>query len=192
MPLTTYTAGQVLTASSLNANFSFAAGSGLTYITQATPSAQTTISINNCFTSTYQNYRIVMNLTTFAVADGNIGLRLRAGGVDTSTNYQSQRLGGQGATTFASSNVLGTDEMYFGVAITANAPSTLMAHDIASPQLATSTTMNGQCGFRDAANGNCVLQLWNFQSDSTAFDGFTLIGTQAMTGTIRVYGYQNS
>jgi hypothetical protein len=28
MPLTTYTAGEVLTASSLNANFSFAAGAG--------------------------------------------------------------------------------------------------------------------------------------------------------------------
>jgi hypothetical protein len=164
---------------------------GLTYITQATPSAQTTISINNCFTSAYENYKIIMNVSAYAVTDGNIGLRLRVGGVDTSVNYQSQRLGGQGGTPFASTNVLGTDEMYFGSIIQAT-PRTIITADIASPQIATPTSMNNQFGLRDVVNGNNVIIGFGFQSDSTAFDGFTLISTQNMTGTIRVYGYQNS
>lgn len=164
---------------------------GLTYITQATPSAQTTISINNCFTSAYENYRIVMNVSAFAVTDGNIGLRLRVGGVDTSVNYQSQRLGGQGGTAFASTNVLGTDEMYFGSVIQAS-PRMIITADIASPQIATPTSMTNQFGLRDATNGNNIIIAFGFQSDSTAFDGFSLISTQNMTGTIRVYGYQNS
>ena len=169
-----------------------AVGGGLTYITQATPSAQTTISINNCFTSAYENYRIVMNLSAYAVTDGNIGLRLRVGGVDTSVNYQSQRGYFTGGTAGGNSNVIGTDEMYFGSAVSAQPRSTVIVHDIAAPQLATPTTTNGQFGYRDVVNGNTLYMAWNFQSDSTSFDGFTLIGAQAMTGTIRVYGYQNS
>jgi hypothetical protein len=168
-----------------------AVGGGLTYITQATPSAQTSISINNCFTSTYENYRIVLNLSTF-VTDGNISLRLRVGGVDNSTNYVSQRLGANGATVFASANVLGTDEMYIMSGTSAEPRTSAVAFDMFAPQLATDTTCVTHFGVLDVVNGSPLITTWNAQNSNTAFDGFTLIGTSAITGTIRVYGYQNS
>ena len=164
---------------------------GLTYITQATPSAQTTVSIDNCFTSTYENYRIVINLSAFA-ADGNLSLRMRVGGVDTSTNYVSQRLGATGATVFASANPLGTDEMYIMSVISAEPRTGAVAFDMFAPQLATDTTCVTHFGALDVINGNVLITTWNAQNSNTAFDGFTVIGTQNMTGTIRVYGYQNS
>ena len=188
----TFVAGDVLEAAQLNSNFTYVEGlGGLTYITQATPSAQTTISINNCFTSAYENYKIVMNLSAVA-ADANIGLRLRASGTDTTTNYTSQRFFGQATTVNAGSNVLGTDEMYFGGGIAAQPRSNLIRQDIAAPQLATPTTMTGFWGGYDVVNGNFFTNTWNYQTSSTSFDGFTLISTANMTGTIRVYGYQNS
>jgi hypothetical protein len=169
-----------------------AVGGGLTYITQATPSAQTSISINNCFTSTYENYRIVINLSAFAVADGNLSLRLRVGGVDTSTNYVSQRLGATGATVFAGANILGTYEMYLMSVISAEPRTSAVAFDMFAPQLATDTTCVTHFGGLDVINGNVLITTWNAQNSNTAYDGFTLIGTQAITGTVRVYGYQNS
>ena len=57
MPLTTYTAGQVLTANSLNSNFQ--AAGGLQYITQVTVgSGVSNVDITNCFSATYDNYLI--------------------------------------------------------------------------------------------------------------------------------------
>jgi len=165
--------------------------SGLTYITQATPSAVSSISINNCFTSAYENYKIVMNLSAI-VADGNIGLRLRVGGVDTSTNYVSQRLGANGAVVFAGANVLGTDEMYILSGISAEPRTSAVAFDMFAPQLATDTTCVTHFGALDVINGSPLILTWNSQNSNTAFDGFTLISTANMTGTIRVYGYQNS
>ena len=134
----------------------------------------------------------MLNLSAFAVADGNVGLRLRAGGVDTSTNYVSQRLGANGGTVFAGANPLGTDEMYIVSVITAEPRTTAVAFDMFAPQLATDTTCVTHFGVLDVVNGSNLITTWNAQNSNTAFDGFTLIGTQAMTGTIRVYGYQNS
>jgi hypothetical protein len=165
---------------------------GLVYITQATPSAVSSVSINNCFTSAYENYRIVVNISSWAVADGNIGLRLRAGGTDTTTNYLSQRHGGVSGTSFGSANVLGTDEMYFGSYISAAPRGCFAAHDILAPQITSQTVMRGSLGWLDAVNGNSVATVWNAQTSATSYDGFTLIGTQSFTGTVRVYGYLNS
>jgi len=189
----TFVAGDVLEAAQLNSNFTYVEGlGGLTYITQATPSAQTTISINNCFTSAYENYRIVMNVSAFAVADGSVGLRLRVGGVDATTNYVSQRLLGTGATVAAASNVLGTDEMYFLSTSTLNPRTNAVCYDISSPNIATTTAMNGSFGLADAINGVILINSYGAHTTETAYDGFTLIASNNMTGTIRVYGYQNS
>ena len=181
-----YTSGQIVQAVPTGIQ------SALVYITQATPSAVTSVSINNCFTSAYENYRIVVNISTFSTADGRLTMRLRAGGVDTSTNYLSQRGGFSGATSFANANVYGTDEMYFASIITAAPRGCFATHDILSPQIASQTVMGGTLGWLDVINGSTVAIAWNAQTTATSFDGFTLLGTQAFTGTIRVYGYQNS
>jgi hypothetical protein len=165
---------------------------GLVYITQANPSGVTSVSVNNCFTSAYENYRIVVNISSWAVADGNIGLRLRASGTDATTNYLSQRHGGAGGTSFGSANVLGTDEMYLGSFINAAPRGCFAAHDILAPQITSQTVMRGSLGWLDVVNGSSVATVWNAQTSATSYDGFTLIGTQSFTGTIRVYGYQNS
>jgi hypothetical protein len=191
MPLTTYTAGEVLTAASLNANFSFAADSGLTYITKATPTAVNTISINNCFTSTYANYLILIDVAS-AVGDGALTARLRLSGTDATTNYQSQRVGGQGASAFAGTNPSGTDDFSFADIAAATAASYSASATFYSPALARQTVVLSNLGFVNPS-GTTVVQLWNNHTTATAYDGITFnySGT-SFTGTIRVYGYQNS
>jgi hypothetical protein len=70
MPLTTYTPGEVLTAASLNDNLTYldGKGSGLVYITGASFSSATTISMAaSVFTSTYKTYQVVFQVTSGAM-----------------------------------------------------------------------------------------------------------------------------
>ena len=90
MPLTTYTAGEVLTAASLNANLSFAASSpasGLTLIASASYSSATSFTITNCFSATYRNYYLVFD------SSGNNAMctaQLAVSGVASTTGYGYQ------------------------------------------------------------------------------------------------------
>ena len=187
----TFVAGDVLDAAQLNSNFTYVEGlGGLTYITQATPSAVTSISINNCFTSAYENYLITFNPSAFGASVGTVTLRLRVGGVDTSTNYISQDVISFSSSVTGRNNVVGTDEMQFGQ-MSATARNAFYVHNIAAPQLASQTSLVGNFGGNDGSN-TVLLTMFNAQTSATSFDGFTLLGTATMTGTIRVYGYQNS
>ena len=161
-----------------------APSSGLAFVTSAAVSG-TSFSINNCFSATYTNYRIIYN---FTVADENMTFRLRVGGSDNSTsNYGRQRLycaatAVQGArTTGATSwtDYLGSDGASFWIM------------DIFSPFLAAKTSAwleNGYNASTDPAFNLGSLQ----QQQTTSFDGFTIAGANTMTGTCYVYGYSLS
>ena len=56
------------------------AASGLTFIASASPSAVTSQSFNNCFSATYQNYLIVMNVLN-SVGEDPLFFQMRVGGV---------------------------------------------------------------------------------------------------------------
>jgi hypothetical protein len=161
------------------------------YITQATPTAVNTVSINNCFTSSYANYFIVIDVTA-AVGNGFLTGRLRGSGTDATTNYTIQRVGGQGTVAFASTNVSGTDDWYFAASEAATASTYGFQITLLSPALARGTVGLGFAGYQNS--GGSVMELiWNNHTTATAYDGITInySGT-SFTGTIRVYGYQNS
>lgn len=166
-------------------------GGGLSYITQATPTAVNTVSINNCFTSTYANYFIVIDVSA-AVGNGTMTGRLRVGGVDSTTNYTSQRFGGQSTTVFASTNASGTDDFYFASNEAATGSTYGWQTTLLSPALVRGTVGLGFGGYQNAG-GSVTEQVWNNHTSATAYDGITVnySGT-SFTGTIRIYGYQNS
>jgi len=166
-------------------------GTGLTYITQATPTAVASVSINNCFTSTFANYLLLIDMTA-AVGDGVITARLRSGGTDSNTNYVGQRLIGQATTVAATANPSGTDDAYFSTIQATTASSYALSSNIYSPALARGTVFNTFAGSNDGA-GSVIQFVWNNHTTASAYDGITVFtsGT-SFTGTIRVYGYQNS
>jgi hypothetical protein len=188
------TTGQVLSkASGTDLDFSWVnAGGGLTYITGASFTNTAAQSINNCFTSTYQNYRVVGRIKCqSSVATGL--MRLRASGSDnTTSNYYSvynyTEMGAVSAGTtrngavgdgFLINNTNGTGYVEFSL-------------DVYAPQMSLETQISnlGAQKFGSnyyAANGGGVFNA------TTSFDGFTLyVSLQNITGEVRVYGYQNS
>ena len=161
---------------------------GLTFITSATFTAATTTSVNNCFTSSYDWYRILIR-TTASVGNALL-LRLRLSGTDaTGTDYNQQYLQAQNTTVAAARNTSQTSTQVMAQSITEN----IAIIDVFSPALATPTTYQSV----NPRNANSTTPDQFFfaggHNVSTAYDGFTLfMSSGTFTGTLRVYGYRNS
>lgn len=185
MPLTTYTSGEVLTASSLNANFSFAAGAGgLQLITaQTIGSAVGSVTVSNCFSATYDAYKIIVSGGAGTVTNNNFTMTLGASvtGYNYSFIYNSYNAttASEGATNAAAWIDLG------GVDTT----SLSLNMDVNGPFLAKNTTFSSSL-----ARPNIAGTTNGIHTVATSYSGFTLNVTSGTItgGTIRVYGYQNS
>jgi hypothetical protein len=158
---------------------------GLVHITTESFSAVSSVSVNNCFTSTYANYKILMNWT--ASTDAALNLRLRASGTDNSANsYTRQRTISSSTTVSGARN---TDTVFL-FAISQSGSNNLSA-DIFSPQLAANTSYNLISNYSDSIAATVITT--GVHEVASAFDGFSILaGTGTITGTFRVYGYLNS
>lgn len=173
--------GQVLSVSGGVPAWTTAAGGDFTKITSSTFTTSSSVSINNCFTSTYKNYRILFTVTA-ATAGNNQRLRFRASSTDNTTanyNGQNQYFGASsGIFTTAS----GTSVYLYDSATNGNA----LVLDILSPQVADKSwyTMAAMQGSNYSVFGA------GFFAGSDQFDGISLYpASGTITGSIAIYGY---
>jgi hypothetical protein len=146
-------------------------------------------SINNVFTSTYDNYRVLYTPVASNTVSSHF-LRLRASGTDdTSANYQRQFLGadntsvtgarGTNGTSFNMGDLIGTDR-------------DAVALDFFSPNLVRNTAI-WKTQLRRYASTSTLIAMHSFgHTSTTQFDGFTIAVTGAgitISGEISVYGY---
>lgn len=184
MTFPSFSAGEVLRATDMNAV-------GMWRVTTITPTPGTTIAVNNCFTSDYTNYTILVTPISLASAS-DITLRLRVGGTpDTSANYflanifventSIQSLGENGTTNWRAMNI--------GFAGSAGRNS--LKFDLYGPAVATPTRYqmnNGGWSGTQVRYRSGV----GFHDLSTAYDGFELTASSNITATIAVYGYNRT
>jgi len=184
MPLTTYTAGQVLTAASLNANFSFAAGNGMSLISATTiGTTVSSVTVSSAFSSTYDNYQIVVSGGAPSGAGTNLELTLGA----TATGYYSQLNYATYNNTPAAAGVANTTK--FTYAGSGYSGGLAMSCFVGSPNLAKATVVGAPLmsdGF--GGNFNGILQ------NATQYTAFTITSSNGTLtgGTIYVYGYQKA
>jgi hypothetical protein len=186
MPLTTYTAGQVLTASSLNANFSFAASAGgLVLIkSQTIGTTVNSVTVTGAFSADYENYRIIVS---GGVASTICGLRLTLGA--TASDYYSGGLDTNYAGTNGALGQANTAFLNFGGG-TVNALTGTA--DINQPFAAKTTSYFSTHAFNLAGTNSSFSN--GFLNNTTSYTAFTLTTSSGTLtgGTIRVYGYANS
>ena len=170
---------------------------GLTLVTASTFSAVSSVSVNNCFTATFDNYRIALTFTALSV-DLNVRMRLRVAGSDNSTtSYDSQLLYVTGTTVAAQQNTGSSGNTQWGLfgGFESDQPTAShMIADIVGPQLVAYTKMSSTGVLLGTADGFTYNYLAaNLFKNTTVFDGFTLLtSTGTISGTVRVYGYRNS
>lgn len=167
---------------------------GLVLINKTDFSASSSTSINNVFTSTYDKYKMILDVTTSVVGRTDISFRFRVNGSDdtqslygiashyvrdnggTGSNYTS---GGQGYWPLVVSE---HNNGYAFAEFTFLKPSTTLATKRFYGLI--SQPMSGIVGSQSGYAGGAYF-------GSTAFDGFTIYPNQGnMTGTISVYGYR--
>ena len=165
---------------------------GLVKITDQTFSAASTVNVNNCFTSTYDNYRVFID---FSAASTTLALtmRLRVSGTDNSTtNYFRQNMSAQSTTVSASQTASGTSWGLAGSIDNTYISYNRYMFDIFGPQLTRYTVAVVPSLFVSTTPqyySNLDAYLFNA---TTSFDGFSLLAsTGNVTGTLRVYGYRN-
>jgi hypothetical protein len=159
---------------------------GLTLITSESFSAVSSVSINNCFTSTYDNYKIVIS-GVHSAASGAIKFRYRSSGSDDAgNNYFWQLVGGNNTTAVAArqSSVSSGEIGYLAqrdiIEVILTSPSAVQLKIMVSQ-----TSLNETLGLQ-------ILHYANAYSQTTSRDGFSIFpNTGTITGNVRVYGFRN-
>ena len=192
MPLTTYTAGEVLTAASLNANLSFAASSNsLKLLNTTTFSASSAVNVSNVMlAATATNYFVVLDLV--GSTNVTLNMRLRENTTDKATGYNiGSLLINFSAGTITQVGGFPLTTMRIGIIdSTAAAKTTTTNMNIALTNGGTTGTVM----FNSFDINNAAVQYGGCMNHScTAITGFSLLpGSGTITGTVRTYSYANS
>jgi hypothetical protein len=160
------------------------APSGLVLLNTTTFSAVASQSVNDVFSSAYDNYKIIINCNSQTGTAGNILMRLRVSGSDNSNNeYTRSKL------FWASNNGSGVDSGSSGTSsflVGEDATNSFSSIELYSPFLTGKTKHNTQ-----AAKDNNGLIFSGSTTVTTSYTGFTLLLSSAtnFTGSVSVYGY---
>jgi hypothetical protein len=190
MAIKTFTAGEVLTAADTN---TYLANSGLTYITGGALSTATTDFVG-CFSSTYTNYRIVIDQIAWSGTAG-IYFRMLSG--------TTPATGGDYFWAYTGINILGTTSNSNGNAQTLgflgsenNGANNLLignlSFDIFAPNTSQRTLFEGigASVITDFASKSGIA----IHNQLVAYTGIRLLTNSAvtMTGNVNIYGYRKA
>ena len=167
---------------------------GLVYITHASATSGTSLTVNNCFSSTYVNYLLHVSGRPSGGAYG-VDLRLRASGTDTTTGYYWGVTGVDVAAGTALTQ-RGNNGNVFALYMIADTQRAQSLIHISSPQLAQYTGMNAQSTDSRAGASYVGIVAGGQLANTTQYDGFTLLfggggGTISYLDVI-VYGYKKA
>ena len=158
-------------------------GSASTTGNTTTFTGVTSVSLNGTFTSTYDNYVVLVTATTSN--NQYPTMRLRVAGADASgSDYDAQAFEVYTSTTAAS---LLSNQTSWRIGYFNTEGDSAIKTEIFRPNLAATTLYQTFCD-------NPVQLQWDGGDHdlSTAYDGFTFISTSGtITGTIQVFGYKD-
>jgi hypothetical protein len=156
-------------------------------------SAVSSLSLNNIFTSTYTNYRIIFNLDSSSIG-GDFRFRLRAAGTDDASATAYYVAGRISLASGASSEyqVNGTSAGYIGYVYPASAAYSNTIFDITNPNVAKLTTTKVQHSGLSSAGVPAFTSIGGLHNLATAYDGISFFPSSAGTfsGTVQVFGYR--
>jgi len=168
-----------------------AAAGAFTFITGASFPPVTSVSLPaDTFTSTYDNYKIILNLSASSVDSTPLAYRLRAAGADdTTTNYNAGHAGIIFGSSANTDTVAGATSARLGYTSSGDGAGFVM--DVIGPKLAVFTrTYETVISVNDR-----VLAGGTLFKATTTFDSMTFspsFGAVTITGDYKVWGYANS
>jgi hypothetical protein len=168
------------------------AGSGLVHINTSTFSTASSHSIDNCFSATYTNYKIVINLSAVTGSNIDFLVRLRVSSSDATTNYKTVRQFANGTSITVDTDPTGTDDWTLGFITGTGTDVHSGTIDLFNPFSATIT--NGLTSFNGEFGAAHYLIACDWaNTNATSYDGITFFpASGTISGTVSVYGYATS
>lgn len=172
--------GQVLTVAGGVPTWA-AASSGFVLLNTTSFSASASTSINDVFSTTYDNYKIV--IYTSADSDRDILMRLRVGGTDATggSDYLWHRQASFSTSALLSDNT----NSYWNIGQGATAAKYPQMVELGNPFIAEATGITatgGRHGLTQVMTG--------YHNQATSYTGFTIFPNSGnITGKVSVYGY---
>jgi hypothetical protein len=164
------------------------AAGGLVHINTTTFSAVSSVSLNNVFTSDYENYKIIFR-TLLASSNQELQMRLRVSGTDSTTGYNAQYIYATATTVGAGNNTTS----YGQIAYIGSSNWNLSDMTLSGPALSQSSSYICLTTYMNTTANIRQEQWYGLHTTATAYDGATFsLDSGTMTGTIRIYGYKNS
>jgi len=152
---------------------------GLTLINTTSFSAVASQSISNVFSSTYTNYRILINVDDFA-SDNYAVMRLRTASDDTGSNY-SYNVAGQAADN---QNVVSAAQTQWVLSSYNTTGYASISLDLFNPNKAQNTVFNSLYTIN-----NGLTTASGVATTNTQYTGFTIFSFVNFDGNVSVYGY---
>ena len=169
--------------------------SGLTFISSATFSVASTVSLPaNSFSATYQQYKIVLNLTATTNAS-SLSLRMRASGTDYSgAQYHRGVANINSSGTIDSSGPSGASGTSWNLAYNGSVDPSVGEVTLFSPNEAVNTYyISSFSGVNSNSTAVAVSYGGGKVYQTTQYDSATfLVSAGTMSGTYRLYGLANS
>jgi len=192
------TNGQILTADSAEATglkwvTPATSSAGLVKIAKTTFSGATSASFNDVFTSTYNNYRLMIQLDSTSGNNQPVEFRLRVSGTDSSANYNSATSYNSGTdTASAYRNLSGTDSFRLPEIDDNYSNAWYASIDMYSPQQTRNTGFISSSYNSSLAGNACYEMTTGVHAAATSYTGFSLVSaTGNLAGTVWIYGYEN-
>lgn len=189
MAVKTFTQAEQLSAADTNA---YLANGGLVYVTESTFTTTTQVLVDNCFTLSFRQYRILFDTTAYS-ANNTLQMQMRTGGSSgsnyTSLNYQFQLLEAAN-TTVTASQAVGND--WWRITYGYSTGYVSAAIDLFNPY----ESVNTQYQSVGRSNSGTTTMLQNqcsgFMNATTSFTGVRIYSSSNMTGRIIIYGCRNA
>jgi hypothetical protein len=191
------TTGQVLTVSGGVPAWGNTSSGALTFIAGGSASATTSLTVSNCFSSTYRNYRIMISNLIGSGSEVETFLRMSSSGTpNTAATYtfQTFRLYGTGTLASTGNNGTSSGSYIFAATTTPANQGGSCVIDICSPFQALPTTFTTQSiVYNNAIGAYMTNQGGGAHNTSSSFDGFNIsTATTTLSYDYRIYGYANS
>lgn len=165
---------------------------GLQHINTTSFSAQSTVLIQNVFSTTYDAYRIVLELSAASTSLA-INTRLSSGAsINSATNYFYGGLFGRSNGTTGSFNGSSAQQWQFGGITNAQANLWACTIDLVNPMLSQRTAIIWQQTAFDATSFYAG-SVSGFHDENNQFNSIAFLASSGnITGISRIYGYRNS
>jgi hypothetical protein len=189
MAIKTFTTGEVLTAADTN---TYLANSGLVLVTSATVgSGVSSVTVANCFNSTYDNYIITLNGGTASVSNASIKCQLGPTSVSNyNTGYYGFLVYGAYTGSTVSGAGLNNGSSWNWIGGMNGANGAYARFELQGPNLALWTRMMSQ-GYDGTSNSGALAGTHQYTNQYTGCTISPETGTLT-GGVVTVYGYRKA